>query len=191
MILLLVASMMTSLGAQGQYYLNNTYAHFPTYTNEPVSYSWNNGNSFKGTKFLVDGVVQSYNGTYKWSHGSYYTGPLDQNFEFHGMGTYYDATTKKFYNVSYNRGNLVSKKEQTPTYTGGSGYYGGGSGYSGGGSYNSGSSSSSKTTCMGCHGTGTCQHCHGSGLSASGKSKCSLCGGRTRCVSCGGKGWVR
>lgn len=188
--LLLLMAIVTNVNANAQYLLNQTYAKFPVYTNERVNYSWNNGQSFQGTMYKVDGVVQSYFGIYKWPDGSYYNGYLNSRLQLHGAGSYYSASEKKGYNVEHNNGQLVRKTAVQPVYTGG-GYTGGG--YTGGGGYSGGSSSSSssKATCRGCNGSGLCQHCHGTGRSSSGKSSCSLCHGRGRCVSCGGRGWIR
>lgn len=189
--ILLLLTLVTSINANAQYYLNQTHAHFPVYSNEQVNYSWNNGQSFQGNCFKVDGVVQSYTGIYKWPDGSSYNGGFNANFQFNGAGTYYSASEKQTYNVQYNNGQLVRKTIRQAETSWGYGSYGSdsGSGYSSGSS--SSSSSSSQATCRGCNGSGQCQHCHGTGRSASGKSQCSLCHGSGRCVSCGGKGWIR
>lgn len=188
-IVLLLLALVTSINANAQYYLNQTHAHFPVYSNEQVNYSWNNGQSFQGNCFKVDGVVQSYTGIYKWPDGSSYNGGFNANFQFNGAGTYYSASEKQTYNVQYNNGQLVRKTVRQAATSYGYGSYGSSSGYSSGSS--SSSSSSSQATCRGCNGSGQCQHCHGTGRSASGKSQCSLCHGSGRCVSCGGKGWIR
>lgn len=188
-------------------------------TTDPVYLNFYGGDHFSGTKWcnILNGKVtmHRFNGTYTKADGTRYITQsggsgfeeINNQFGFYNGDVWCLTTDNKLYKITFKNGQEQATVPETRTYTidgdfikfpqtysgGGSvgGYVNGGGYYDGGGSTNSTSTSSNKTMCRGCNGSGSCQHCHGSGYENNYKSKCSLCHGTGKCVSCHGMGFIR
>lgn len=186
-------------------YFNWTPPKVPKITHKDVrDYNIGEGRVFTGNIEYRDGVLSSYNGSFKDSSGNEYCGWFDSKLCVGNGASYIYIPASRDIAIRYINNNGTFQENSRWQLKGRSWYiyncqvyYADGPSSSGGGYYNGGSSSDTGSSynshaalCRGCNGSGRCQHCKGSGWVNNNKSQCSLCHGSGTCVSCHGRGKV-